>query len=394
MTTDKLDHWSEDVKKCSLFVKSTPENKVAIFDIGTRSIKLLVAPASAPAEFSDNTFWTVGYPLNLGQAVDMGLARLKLDDWRTKQVLAFVKLHIANLRGLGVTEIHLIGTAVLRWSHNNLPDVQKLFKDEVGYEVEVLSQDTEGTLSLLLLPEILKRRKKDFVFNENDFVMLMDQGGGSLEVNWIRWEDWTDWSHNTDTAPKLHQLRFPTLGTTNLKKEFFQMDSNLDYADPEKNMTLLAHQMAVITRWINQELSKQWSEVEKIVSNDSIHVFGLGTAITEITSGNSYKKHGKSISKEQIERSLVNMIDSIQGNSETVASLFSYLNKKSGKYSSKGSAMKELDRNLAILYGLPVFYSILTRLNASSVTINGYGLRYAYYLWITLYSKRPLPLHN
>ena len=394
MTTEKLDHWNEDVKKCSLFVQATSESKIAIFDIGTRSVKLLVAPTTPPTEFSDNTFWTVGYPLNLGQAVDMRSQRLRLDDWRAKQVLSFVRLHAANLKKLGVTEIHLIGTAVLRWSHNNLSDIQKLFKDEVGYEVEVMSQDTEGALSLLLLPEILKRRKKDFVFNDDDFVMLMDQGGGSLEVNWIRWKDWTDWSQHTAISPNVHQLRFPTLGTTSLKKEFFQMDANFVYSDPEKNTTLLAHQMAVITRWINQELSKQWSEVEHSVAGNHIHLFGLGTAITEITNGNSYKKHGKSISRDHIEGSLVKILDSIHGNSETAASLFSYLNKKSGKYSSKGSAMKELDRNLAILYGLPVFYSILTRLNADSVTINGYGLRYAYYLWITLYDKRPLPLRN
>ena len=76
----------------------------------------------------------------------------------------------------------------------------------------------------------------------------------------------------------------------------------------------------------------------------------------------------------------------MDGTNQQVLTIYKFLNGLPGRGVDKWSNRRWLDKELSILYGLPVVQEVLKNLDVTYVVINGYPLRYGCYLWRQLRS--------
>ena len=147
---------------CYLYAQM--KNSAAI-DIGTNSIRLLIAP-----EGQAHKPLMVGREIvRLGASLDReGL--IGPDEW--ERGLDTLERFKAELKRFGVQQVRLGGTAVLRRAGNADLFVREV-SERLGLSVEVLTEDAEARLSL--------RGVLSVVEVGSEFALVFDIGGGSSE---------------------------------------------------------------------------------------------------------------------------------------------------------------------------------------------------------------------
>ena len=189
----------DEHQRIAAYVTKLKEPVVAIFDVGTRACRVIVAPKQVPEKWTtknkkygtENTFCMDGEAFNLGLDFQANNNALPLDSRSLLHVIDFIKGHVKNLQQLGVdrADISLIGTAVFRWLHNQ-EAVLGLIKKETGFELGEISSPFEAELALRAIPQIHKRHSGyQQPIQDEDWVAVIDQGGGSLEVAWMKWSE-------------------------------------------------------------------------------------------------------------------------------------------------------------------------------------------------------------
>src|SRR5262249_246568 len=107
-----------DQQRFRKYLTNTREPCVAIFEIGTRAVRLLVAPKIVPGAWAASTFCGDSGMANLGFDVGFLDAKMPIEATSLKRTIEFVCSRSDFLRNLGVTEFTVIGTAWLRWLEN------------------------------------------------------------------------------------------------------------------------------------------------------------------------------------------------------------------------------------------------------------------------------------
>jgi len=128
--------------------------------------------------------------------------------------------------------------------------------------------------------------------------------------------------------------------------------------------------------YINKEILryKFFPDLEK---RPPVQAFGMGSAITNITGkrGNR-RQHGCVITVERMQHLIDTRIDLYEESDITVETLLSGTNIQ--------EELDDLERDLLVLYGLPVYQSLLHKYSLDRVTVCGYGLRYGVFLYHAL----------
>lgn len=142
--------------------------RVAAIDLGTNSVRLIVAEVDGPDSYQvldDERVQTrLGFRLN-----ETG----RLDPERTEQTLDALERMQAIAEGFEVEELRAVGTAALREAENG-PLFVAAAKDRFGLEIEVISPEEEAELAL-------RSVRKHFALGEGASA-IVDIGGGSMEV--------------------------------------------------------------------------------------------------------------------------------------------------------------------------------------------------------------------
>ena len=277
---------------CRNWIEACSGGVVAVFDIGTRAVRLLVAPSRVPGKFEEDTFWSKGYVFNLGQAVSADIGHMDLQSPRLRAVLEFVLSHVQNLRSVGVNDINAIGSAVFRWLRN-AEEVKSHFKNSTDLDLTILSQQEEARLLLTTLPEVLERRGIHKEIVPSDKVMLIDQGGGSLEVSWM------EWSQRSASNPIIHQKLFEELGTEALKRCMYAMNAEFEPVEPEKNDAPVLNQIK-LAKLLARLPIQAWYSSPVETPNSKIHAFAVGSAISAQVPGSSFERHGRFVELSDI----------------------------------------------------------------------------------------------
>jgi exopolyphosphatase/guanosine-5'-triphosphate,3'-diphosphate pyrophosphatase len=141
---------------------------VAAIDLGTNSVRLIVAEVDGPDSYQvldDERVQTrLGFRLN-----ETG----RLDPERAEQTLDALERMQAIAGSFEVEELRAVGTAALREAENG-PAFVATAKDRFGLEIEIIGPEEEAELAL-------RSVRKHFALGEGASA-IVDIGGGSMEV--------------------------------------------------------------------------------------------------------------------------------------------------------------------------------------------------------------------
>lgn len=177
--------------------------RVAAIDLGTNSVRLIVAEVDGPDSYQvldDERVQTrLGFRLNETGRLDPERAELTLDALERMQAIA---------EGFEVEELRAVGTAALREAENGASFVGAA-KDRFGLEIEIISPEEEAELAL-------RSVRKHFALGEGASA-IVDIGGGSMEVVFT-------------TAGTIVEVHSMPLGAVRLTERYVHSDP-LDAAD-------------------------------------------------------------------------------------------------------------------------------------------------------------------
>ena len=216
--------------------------KKAVIDVGTNSIKMLVAQRHPPGNFT--VLFDKSLVVRLGEGVvSTGL----LAEEAMQRAIEAFSFFVQEGRKLGVVDFYAVGTQALRIARNAQEFINRV-KEKTGVEIRVISGDEEAQLSYLAA---IRR-----VGVSAGVQLVFDVGGGSTELIEGR------------GGISLRKVSIP-IGALALQDTFF---AGVDRPDPA--------QLALAKEYVQESL-KVVSEIADDVSMD-VPLIGIGGTITTI----------------------------------------------------------------------------------------------------------------
>ena len=316
--------------------------KIAILEISTRACKLLIADIrSLEQGFTWEGFRNQGNLTNLGMQTETD-GSISWDSF-AKLVLPHIKRHLARLQNHNIDHVYTIATAALRQATNSVDILQRL-KDEVGLNVEILTQEQEGWASAYAY-------QWNSTTDNTDNLLLIDQGGGSTEI--------LGFNKNVET---LSFAKSPSLqmGTS----------SAVHWLSEQTPMLSLTQAIKHFQSYFQNILAASLHELQK---HTPFILVGMGSGLTQATHkrGNQ-QQHGMRLSQERLHTEILFTIAELSNTFEHFAAIDAH-----AKTLESGSIEhQKLFDQLTKLVGCTMFGQILSTLEVDSITVNGLGLRY------------------
>jgi len=171
--------------------------RVAAIDLGTNSVRLIVAEVDGPDSYQvlddERAQTRLGFRLN-----ETG----RLDPERAEQTLEALERMQAIAEGFEVEELRAVGTAALRDAENGAAFVQAA-RERFGLEIEIISPEAEAELAM-------RSVRKHFPLGEGA-AAIVDIGGGSMEVVFT-------------TAGMINEVHSMPLGAVRLTERYVHSD--------------------------------------------------------------------------------------------------------------------------------------------------------------------------
>ncbi len=360
----------------SFLDKTDGQELVAIYDIGTKAIRILIAPKEVPNDSAWNIRKKNDFLFFNDSCVPRLGAELVFNNWvniqhskALEEIISFIQFYNELLIESGRVDkynINAVGTAVFRWMSNK-EDVLKYIYNRTDVNVSIISKKDEALLSCLSVLHTYKINSKDqqYELKVEDAVLLIDQGGGSTEISYF--------------FPKIASLggieSINQLGTVVLQENFFSLD-NGRLINPSDNRNSIKKQFELVSQYIQNKLDHCSGLNEMDLDNVNVYAFAMGSAV-----GSSTKEHNKQWTIDSIQTKYLNTLKELDRDYKQVRYLYQNINKQ---YNDR--AKKRIEKKITALYGLPVYEFILEKFNIQSIQFAGYGLRYGAYLAKYLYA--------
>lgn len=339
-------------------LRARGEDCVAIFDLGTKAARLLLAPRHSPAEWERSAFYTLSRVPALGDHLDAE-RRLDTEARPVREVVGFLNDAREALIAAGVAphDIAATGTAVFRWLSNQT-EVLQTIKSGAGIDVFVLDERAEAYLSLFAVSHTYRLRARGLP-PRLDAVLLLDQGGGSLEVSYV--------PVSPESGLNSERLfSFDKLGAMYLQERFFNLAGGKLVAPGENRMRVSKQRRKIVIDV--QERVRDWEGFPELAGKN-LAAYGMGTALTYCFANVSgYRLHNRGIGTKEIWSRVEGIGRRLEKDREQVC----------GLYAKRGELPPH---DLTMLCGLPAYVSVLNKLNLKYIRAAGYGLRFGAYLW-------------
>jgi exopolyphosphatase/pppGpp-phosphohydrolase len=359
-------------------LRENGETCVAMFDLGTKAARLLVAPRRKPASWEPHTFLSSSIVPALGEHLDAA-HRFNLASPAFNEVVEFVRRSRDGLLAAGVApaDIAATGSAVFRWMANR-DAVLAEFKARTGLDVYVLEEREEAYLSLYALASTYPYRARQLP-GAIDAFLLLDQGGGSLEVSYF------DAGDPALSAPgKMHS--FDRLGTVALKERFFRLagdgaDGPLREVEPAANASRVVDQKRRIVEYVAERV-RDWEGFPELEGKHVV-AYGMGTALTHCFDVSGYQIHNRVLTAAELAAAVERVGRELDARGHEVRALVPKLD-------------RDLREELTIYSGLPAYAGLLEKFGLGEIRVAGYGLRFGAYLWHFVMGRpfAALPVHG
>ncbi|HEM47322.1 MAG TPA: Ppx/GppA family phosphatase [Alphaproteobacteria bacterium] len=171
--------------------------RVAAIDLGTNSVRLIVAEVDGPGTYrvldDEREQTRLGHRLHETGRIDPERGERTLEALQRMQAIA---------ESYGVEELRAVGTAALREAANG-PAFARAARERFGLDIQAISPEEEAELAM-------RSVRKHFPLGEGG-TAIVDIGGGSLEVVFT-------------TAGMIHQVHSMPLGAVRLTERFVHSD--------------------------------------------------------------------------------------------------------------------------------------------------------------------------
>lgn len=356
------------------------ETLVALFDIGTKACRVILAPKNVPdavyLEWNRDIFFNASVYSKLGEDVDPLDNKLNPKSskfWSVIQFVQFFRNYLVKREVVDADDIHAYGTEVFRWLENQ-EEILDLFYKHTSVKLRVLSEDEESFFSLIALQYTVSFTNFDggnhIDSKEYDSIFLIDQGGGSTETSYFK----------TNNPDQYEHTSIGKLGTIALKDIFFRLDKQSNYIDPLVCNYTIPEQIEIIDDYISKSINN--SPLFETSANDRKIFYGMGSALTNLFKMSNINIHNKYVSLETID--------------DTIRSIALKLNDKYQRSSDlyikveKGLLKDSEERELTLFYGLPVYAHILRKFKVEHILVAGFGLRYGLYVYMYSHNRSSL----
>ena len=316
--------------------------RVGVFDIGTRATRLLVGDTE-----------DLGFRKNFGQLTRMGEdfdsdGNIQIEGFQ--RTIGVLRKFLQEGGRLGVQQYVAVGTAALRRAANR-EQLADVLRDVLGIQLTILAEEEEAYLSLLSAFCHFQHE-----IEQGQPILLIDQGGGSTEISC---------GEMIDNVFHFWGLASLNLGSVLLKNLFLSNERRPVGASYQEVM-----------KYSTKEIESH-EFFPELRDRPPIQAFGMGSAITNITGvrGNR-RQHGRVITLERMQYLIDARIDLYEESQMTIESLLAS--------AAAQDRLDDLERDLLVLYGLPVYQNLLRQYNLGRITVCGYGLRYGVFLYHSL----------
>jgi exopolyphosphatase/pppGpp-phosphohydrolase len=353
---------------------------IVLFDIGTRATRLLIG-SEIRHGWGQFDFFNDAILTNIGSEVSRAHNTLRVDSQSLKNIIEFMGDYISLLKDNNKKfNVTAVGTAVFRNLENKSEVIDKIYSS-ISLKVKIITPWVESFLSLnALRGSYLLRRESFPEFTDDDVILLIDQGGGSLEISYFFPEN----------QQKRGWYSFADLGTITIRWNFFSTGINRD-VEPSSNTISIEDQFTRLNSFITDKVEK-WAGFPEILGK-KLHIYAMGSAITSCYPGKTnFSVHNQIVNSMETpidEGPLPNMKQIINHNCSSLSRFGNVTDLWSavGEESISNETINEtndLDRQLVAAQGLPVFKGLLDKFGEKSLRICGYGLRYGIYRWVSM----------
>lgn len=222
--------------------------KLAAIDLGTNSLKMLIADCNSKGDirvlFRDRAV------VRLGEGTFSGKGPHKIPENVKKRTLKALKKYAEALKEFQVEAVRATGTSAIRDAKNGLSFLKEIYQS-TGLEIEMISGEEESRLIVLGVSSGLH-------LNPKEPALFVDLGGGSCEVTLVH-------------QRKIKKSVSLPLGAVRLTETFFSGKEPIE----DKVENLRKHTQAI--------LKKHWPRPQKVD-------LAVGSAGTIKTLGRIYRK--------------------------------------------------------------------------------------------------------
>lgn len=352
--TDK----EEDLRRIETVLRPTAQpQKIAVLELSTKAVKLLIGKEPEvikqniqTARFDFNCFFREASKTDTGRGLDSD-NRMDMDYFRNRvlpTIISYRRLAMEH----GVDRLYTVATAAYRTA-NNRDEILACIRDEANVNVRILKKEEEALATIFAFFFSTKNKEE---LRSSDYQMIIDQGGGSTEVSLFK---------DNNRSIKAYSMN---LGTEVLRTILFR-ESN--------EHTTLRQALANADKLIRDRLDTLYKNIsDGFPVNGNIACIAVGTAITKATGkkGNP-KQHDTVLTIEDLQDKVKSLDDMLKSRYVYARELFYAVNQENHYNKHRD----ELDGQIVMRLGLPMFIAIMKRLGIPKLTVSGTGLWYGIY---------------
>jgi len=335
--------------------------KIGVIDIGTRAVRLLIANTDDLLEhgfrFSDCK--------NRGDLTEAARGIVTNEDGnsiyqfqsleKTARYITHL-IEICNKEGIAKNNIYIVGTELFR-RVSNWMELVDLLETVCGLRVMVLDPIEEAQCTFWAASVSCME-----YYRYGDPILVVEQGGGSVQL--------TVASHNENGELNHYgQCSIPELGTVLLRRRFFETSN--EGKGVRRVGTVYREVMEFANGQVERALSKNFDQNRQSLPKNA---FALGSVITNFYKGPNRQVHGRVVNNQQLEIQL--------GDDRLLEKYARYAVNSLIKDAQEGGipeSLKDVERLLEKLYGLPCYAAVLSYFGLDQLRICGTGLRYGVY---------------
>lgn len=323
--------------------------KIGVIELSTKAVKLLIGNNSSDIKvngFDFDKFKREGNKTNTGRGLNK---KNEMDmDFFRQNVLPVIRSCVYKAKSEQVDCLYSVATAAYRTATNR-NEILKCIKDEAGLNVRILKKEEEARATI---DAFFFSAKNKAELMRHEYVMMIDQGGGSTEVSLF---------HNNDYVNSYSI----NLGTEVLRTLLFKESTE---------QTTLRQTLNMTDKLIRERLDAFYNNMlVDFPANADIYTISVGTAITSATGQRGNKKqHCRVLTFEDIEEKIKSIDSKLKNDYTYVSDLYHDIN-------HGGTRADTIDREVVMRLGLPMFATLMKKLSINQLTVSGTGLWYGIY---------------
>ena len=321
----------------------------AVLELSTKAVKLLRSRIDETdlrnAEFTINNFERKAQKTETGKGLD-DQNNMDMDYFRGR-VLPVIQNMKRDMRMNDIDVVYTVATAAYRTAKNR-DEIIECIRKEAGINVRILSKKEESVATMFAYG-ISSRYKVEI--QQCPHSIMIDQGGGSTEVSVF----------NQGELVGSYSINLGTTALRNILTKDIPPETSMKDALKKSDQMLRERMVAFIKNMGG-------------IMNSSTNTFcvSVGTAITSATGKkNNAAQHDSILSYESLSEKIQTLTAKILDRFETVNDLI--------KWESQ-MADDQMDRNLTMRMGLPMFILLMDKFNIPAIHVCGTGLWYGIYL--------------